>query len=422
MNQLNDHNRKLIDFFNESLELLNSKQLDEILSLDFADKTLRGLLSIEEMRAIGSFFTGKDLSQKAITSFTRPITNKSIIIDPTCGTGNLLIECSRNLKVYSSLSATLTKWGAVLRGYDLYESFVDATKLRLIIEALSRGAEKDCSLEQALLKLPNIQLRDTMSVTAEDLSDVTHAIMNPPFSSWESPQINYWKKGKVNAAGVVLDHYIRNLPAKCNVSAILPDVLRSGSRYEHWRTFVSSMLQGSASIEGRFNQHTDVDVFILEGTLTKTNQNIRWFDCSIAKTVLSDLYNVCVGPLVAYRDPQTGPSYPYVHSKNTAPWETIDSFIESRKYAGRVIQPPFVVIRRTSSPTDKYRALASIITGSQSVAVENHLIVVRPKDNTLKSCKELLRLLKNTNINDFLNNRIRCRHLTVGVIKSIPIM
>jgi len=422
MNQMKNHNRKLIDFFNKSLEHLNTKQFDEILNLDLADKNLRDLLSIDEMRAIGSFFTGQELSKKAILSFDLPFNDQSVIIDPTCGTGNLLIECSRNLKVSSSLSKTLLAWGKTLRGYDLYESFIDATKLRLILEALSRGAQKDCSLEQALSKLTNIQVRDTMSITANELSDVTHAIMNPPFSSWDSPQTHYWKKGKVNAAGVVFDHYIRNLPTGCNISAILPDVLRSGSRYEQWREFVSGHMQGSTSIEGRFNQHTDVDVFILNGTVTTKGQPIHWFEKTDSKQIISDLYDVRVGPLVAYRDPQIGNDHPYVHSKNTAPWETIDTFPEKRKYSGRVISPPFVAIRRTSSPTDKYRALASIIVGQRPVAVENHLIVVSPKDCSLVSCEKLLKLLKNNNTNDFLNNRIRCRHLTVGVVKSIPVL
>jgi hypothetical protein len=82
--------------------------------------------------------------------------------------------------------------------------------------------------------------------------------------------------------------------------------------------------------------------------------------------------------------------------------------------------PPFVVIRRTSSPSDKFRASGTIIAGKKAVAVENHLIVIRPKNSTLKDCNELLKLLKSEQTNNFLNERMRCRHLTVGIVKKIP--
>lgn len=79
-----------------------------------------------------------------------------------------------------------------------------------------------------------------------------------------------------------------------------------------------------------------------------------------------------------------------------------------------------MVIRRTSSPKDKYRASGAIISGKELVAVENHLIIIKPKNNTVKACNELLDLLKSESTNSFLNSRIRCRHLTVSAVKNIP--
>ena len=95
-------------------------------------------------------------------------------------------------------------------------------------------------------------------------------------------------------------------------------------------------------------------------------------------------------------------------------------FPESRRHEGKVYAPPFVAIRRTSRPGHPYRATATIIAGKIPVAVENHLIVCEPKNGTLRTCRELMRQLKTEAVNEFLNARIRCRHLTVGSVAAIP--
>lgn len=424
MNKFNPHNLILANFFDSSVSCADKEQLEQLVNLDSADAILRSFLSIEEMKEFGSFFTGQELTTLAVNSFETPITASSIVLDPTCGTGNLLIECSRRLKIEKTLSETLTTWGKCLRGYDIHESFVEASKLRLILEAINRGATKNCSIDEARLLLPEIKVLDAMCVTKSDLLGVTHILMNPPFSSWDSPKIDYWKPGKVNAAGVVFDHYLRTLPENCVISAILPDVLRSGTRYACWREFVASNVKGKIFIAGKFNKKTDIDVFIIHGCLkSETSNSITWFQESTNNNiaVVSDYFDVCIGPLVAYRDPELGVLAPYAHSKNTPVWENITKLSESRKFKGRLILPPFVVIRRTSSPSDKNRASSAIINENSPVAVENHLIVVRPKTGDIEECKKLLRTLKSPETNDFINRRIRCRHLTVGVIKDIPL-
>jgi hypothetical protein len=54
------------------------------------------------------------------------------------------------------------------------------------------------------------------------------------------------------------------------------------------------------------------------------------------------------------------------------------------------------------------------------VAIENHLLVLRPKDDSPKTCEELLGLLSLQRTNEWLNRRIRCRHLTVGALADLP--
>jgi len=419
MEQLSTHNQSLRYLIDNATQ----ESIAAIVDLDSIDTVLRQCLPLEQMREAGSFFTGQNLATKVINSFEKAITSNSRVLDPTCGAGNLLIECSRKLGVHGTLSETLAEWGNVLWGYDIHDSFIEASKLRLIIEALNRGVQKDCSIEEAMSYFKSIKVKDALLVTKNDLIGVTHVAMNPPFSIWESPNKNYWKRGKINAAGIVFDLFLRSLPKECVVVAILPEVLRSGSRYNLFRKFCSINMYAKCIPWGRFNKKTDVDVFILTGVIidNESNNSIMWQDDLGEYQSLSSKFNVCIGPLVAYRDIQVGNEYPYFHSKNTPSWETVEDSQETRKFQGKVISPPFLLIKRTSSPCDKYRAIATIINLKSMVAVENHLIVIKPINNSLKDCKKLLKSLKSDATNEFLNKRIRLRHLTVGAIKDIPL-
>lgn len=66
------------------------------------------------------------------------------------------------------------------------------------------------------------------------------------------------------------------------------------------------------------------------------------------------------------------------------------------------------------------RASAVLIRSDEPVAVENHLIVLTPRDGTIKTCKTLLEILACETTTEWLDKRIRCRHLTVGVLKELP--
>lgn len=418
MNQLILHNQKLRQLIEqEALDLT-----DHLVDLDNIDLVLRECLSIEEMREAGSFFTGQKLATAAIKKIEVAITQDSVVLDPTCGSGNLLVECSRVLGVEKTLSKTLQKWGEVLHGFDIHISFIEATKLRLILEALSRGVKKDCSVDEAVSLLKGIELKDALKVKKVELQSVTHVLMNPPFMLCDSPVKYYWKPGKMNAAGIFFDYYLRVLPKNCFIVAILPDVLRSGTRYSMFRDFCSLSMSASTQVWGRFNAKTNVDVFLLYGKLISgENEKVIEWQVNLGDyEKLSDKFDVCTGPLVAYRDLELGREYPYFHSKNTPAWEIVTEINETRKFKGTVISPPFILVKRTSSPSNKYRATATIINLKSMVAVENHLIVIKPKNNSLLECKKLMKVLRSDNTNNFLNKRIRLRHLTVQVIKDIP--
>ncbi|MDM3278938.1 MULTISPECIES: N-6 DNA methylase [Citrobacter] len=416
MNTLTSHNVAMREFLRSS----DKEQLRNSVDLDDIDTVLRKLLSIDEMRDAGSFFTGQTLASKAISSFNKPITHRSIVLDPTCGAGNLLIEASRKLGVEATLYDTLNQWGKVLWGFDIHQHFIEAAKIRIVIEAINRGVEQNCDMQEAFELLSHIHVKDALTIKAEEIQNVTHVIMNPPFTIWSSPKENYWKEGNVNAAGILFDKYVRLLPKKCLISAILPDVLRSGSRYSEFRKFISSSVNANVEIWGRFNRKTDVDVFLLSGMIQSNVEEIQWHSAMNQNSVIADYFNVTTGPLVAYRDPEEGTEYAYFYPKNCPKWETVKLAVERRRFSGKVFTPPFVVIKRTSSPSDRSRASATLINLNEPVAIENHMIVVTPKDGKVNTCKKLMRVLQSQQTNDFLNERIRLRHLTVGVIKDIP--
>lgn len=404
----------------EFLRSSDQEQLKNSVDLDDIDAVLRKLLSIDEMREAGSFFTGQALASKVLTSFKRPITLSSVVLDPTCGAGNLLIEASRKLGVETTLSETLKGWGKVLWGFDIHQHFIEAAKIRIVIEAINRGVEQDCGLDEAIGLLSNICAKNALTTKPDEIKNVTHVVMNPPFTIWSSPKENYWKEGNVNAAGILFDKYLRVLPKGCLISAILPDVLRSGSRYHEFRKFVSDSMDANVEIYGRFNNKTDVDVFLLSGVNECSSCDIQWHSFVNNNSTVADYFHVRTGPLVAYRDPEEGDEYAYFYPKNCPKWQVVKHVVEKRKFTGRVLQPPFVVIKRTSSPSDRSRASATLINLNEPVAIENHMIVVTPKDGKINTCKKLMRILQSQQTNDFLNERIRLRHLTVGVIKDIP--
>ncbi|MGP8954212.1 N-6 DNA methylase [Enterobacter mori] len=404
-----------------SVQLLANEGYSNFLNHDFSDLLVRKSFDKEVMRQSGCFFTGKKLTSFLLASVDKKSCEGAIFLDPTCGLGNLLIEASKSLPVFKELDETLYYWGNHLVGYDIFNEFIEGTKLRVIIEAINRGAKNNCSIEKAMSLIHRIEKKDVMSLNINELKDVTHALLNPPFSNWNSPRTNYWKNGKINSAGIIIDHLIRILPSETKILAILPDVLRSGSRYHEFRKFLECNISGNVEIWGKFSTKTDVDVFIIKG-IKKVDFNtpIIWNINDEIGEKLEDHYDISIGPLVAYRHVNEGIDTLYLHQKNSPTGLVLQEICERINFKGRLTKPPFVVIKRTSSPKDKIRASATIINCAEPVAVENHLIILSPKDKSFKKCQELMEILASEITTNYLNDRIRLRHLTISAVKSIP--
>lgn len=407
-----------------------SKSISDFLSgksqelVDFTNEEsaeiIRKTLTIDELRENGIFFTGNTLSIEACRKLTN-ITSKSKILDPTCGNGNLLVSILDKLPKKKSLRDTITIWGKILYGFDLFPEFIETAKLRIIREALKNCKIIDITdIIELKTLLSNIQ-QGNIFEQRNTLEIITHILMNPPFVYQKATTT--WASGKINSAALIFDFCISNIQDSTQIAAILPNVLKSGTRYGKWRNRIGSMIENlELSFDTLFDKNTNVDVFILSG-IKRMNINNHWPINEINNYSISSYFDISVGPYVPHRAKHEGKEFLYIKPLNIPIWKTINvnSIEKTVHFDGTVVQPPFLVIRRTSSPKDKNRASASIIVGRKDVVVENHLIICKPKDNTIETCQKLLNYLKSNYINDYLNKNIRCRHITVSILKEIPV-
>jgi hypothetical protein len=247
--------------------------------------------------------------------------------------------------------------------------------------------------------------------------------MNPPFTVRPILEQFDWATGNVSMAAMFLSHCVQHADDGTHVVAVLPEVLRTGDRYKHWRTHVEEY----ASIRrvrryGQFDKYTDVDVFVaaLVVGAAKGRSSPWWRTAGSRAETVSDYFDVSVGPVVPFRDKKVGVRAPFLNARSAARWLTVWRVPTFRKYSGRLHRPPFVVIRRTSRPDDNHRAIGTIIRGSEPIAVENHLLVARPKDRRVATCEALLRVLIRPETTKWFNERIRCRHITAAALKDLP--
>jgi hypothetical protein len=338
--------------------------------------------------------------------------------------GNLLIAAARKLPLGRTLNETLKRWGRQLSGTDIHPKFVEGAKTRLVILAQQRHGLKSLGVTSITGLFPGIRVADGLT-QHQAFARATHLALNPPFVLTAAPDGCKWAGGRVTAAANFVITALEHAKSGAQLIALLPDVLRSGSFTEKWRKRVEELaVVRLVESCGIFDESADVDVFILRvkrRTKNSTAKSVPWTSAPAQtnKTV-GDYFDVHVGRVVPHRDPETGKNHPYIHARCVPMWKIMREFAESRRHEGKVYKPPFVVIRRTSRPGHPYRAAATVIAGKKSVAVENHLIVCEPKAQTQAMCKKLMRQLKTKYVNKYLDERIRCRHLTVGAVAAIP--
>jgi hypothetical protein len=396
-------------------------------------KTLRELVAPADLQAAGAFFTGEPMADELVASIPADSLATITAFDPSCGGGNLLLAIARRFALAPTLIETIADWSERLYGMDIHPEFVRATRARLMLLVTLRGLTEagpdffNCQAPSLAASFPHLVAADSLQTT---WPRVELYLLNPPFNKQIVPRWCKWATSKTSLAALFVSKCLIGAEPASLVRAILPDVLRSGSNYNKWRRHVQHL----ASIEaidplGQFDDDTNVDVFRL--TLTTggrlMEQPVIWVDntppAEITETI-GDRYQISVGKVVPHRDPKEGPDYPYLDVHYVKPWATIVAGEARRQYPGTAFTPPFVVVRRNSRAKDSQRATGTIIAANseqpEQVAVENHLLVLTPQNGTLAECEALLERLQNPATNEWLNTRIRCRHLTVGSVQSIP--
>jgi hypothetical protein len=272
--------------------------------------------------------------------------------------------------------------------------------------------------------LPKVIVADAAQdlVTAEG---ATQIVLNPPYGKVRAPEGCSWATGKVSQAAIFAERCVSAAAPGTRLVAILPDVRRSGSFYARWRKRIEERTTiDSVQIVGAF-EGADVDVFILRlivGDVPIRSAAAKWYspDGNGGGSV-GDQFDVHVGAVVLHRHREIGPSRPFVMARDMPAWSTVDMVHgKRRRFNGRTFQPPFIVVRRTSAPREKRRAVGTLVLGTQPVAVENHLLVLLPKDGQAARCRQVLKVLGNRQTDRRLNGRIRCRHLTVSALRELP--
>lgn len=382
-----------------------------------AYSAFRKTVDIKTRREIGAFFSSENFAALLASKLLGMIDEDALVLDPTCGIGDLLLARAAQLPLRETLEETLYAWGARLAGFDTRDDLVRLCKVRLCIMARSRGGF-DEEIDP-LAHFPNILVQDMFAEESSRLLGAADAVVfNPPFGKIAWHEKLDWAAGEINAAAIFLDHLTLNIRATVPVAAVLPEVLRCGARYGRFRAALADRgYSGSFEARGQFDSWTDVDVFTT--LLTRSHGQLWQLPIEPAKFSLGDRFEVRVGTVVPHRDPLAGPERAYICAKTTPAWSSFTP-TASRHHTGRAFLPPFVAIRRTSSPSDKMRAVGTIVEGGEPVAVENHLLVAIPNDGSVQSCEALLALLRSQATNDRLNDLMRCRHLTTGAIRSLP--
>lgn len=375
-------------------------------------------------RQQGAYFTSAKMAAKLANALAVDADFQHTYFDPTCGAGDLLLAVAKKLPVADTLQRTLADWGQCLAGCDISPEFVRLARARLVLLAAKRCRVRPSKGSLALSgTFPNIFAADFLSHSGRTRrTDVV--IMNPPFGYTRAPDECEWAQGRVSAAAMFAERAIQESHDGTRIAAILPDVLRSGSRYKRWRSTIDALgsIRGERSL-GLFDRWADVDVYLLDFLKTSDRQES-------AKAVIQSStkrsggvhkrFAVHVGAVVPHRHKAVGPVVQYIHARSLPAWGECECIVENRQFSGRLFQPPFVAVRRTSSPNDRKRAVATLVHGKESVAAENHLIVMLPRDGTTRSCRDLIVRLQSSKTDDWINSRLRCRHLTTAVLADMP--
>lgn len=390
-------------------------------SLDGApSRELGRLVALSARRKAGAFFTTSKL-RDGVFKKALPATPKFLsALDPSCGAGDLLIRWSDRLQLGRSLDETLVQWGGLLSGVDTQPEFIRLARARLVLAAAARHQE--AGVCQPLDRY------FTGFVIGDGLERLRNepfpawVLQNPSFASFSAPEWFPHGKGKVSMAAAFVSAWLQKARPGQQSVAILPDVLRTGSRYRSWRESIERTSQiTKLSILGQFAADVDIDVFLLslKAQTQSQTQPTWWQPVPEELPSLRSKPKVSVGTVVPHRDLETGPVHSFLTANNLPHRRVVDAPSTTRAYTGKLFHPPFVAVRRTSRPGQSPRALATIVRGSEPVAVENHLIVIEPRKGGFSECERIAAKLEDPASTKWLDQRLGVRHLTTVALSDL---
>ena len=392
---------------------------------------LRQLVGLKDRRDSGAFFTSSALADLAWQPLNHSLSRKSVIVDPACGAGSLLIPGLRSLLKLTKVESACQQ----IRGRDLVESFVAASRARLSLTVAQERLALTGPQKVPAVLFPEVRPGNGLSEMNSLLDGATHIVLNPPYNPIAAPGNCDWAIGRINHAALFAHAAISCMPPGARIVGILPDVLRSGPRYTPWRAEIQKMAEINQIIPwGIFDQQTDVHVFVVHMTklakpsITNTSQvelGIRVHDYenrpeNVVSPTVSRYFKISVGSVVPHRHAEVGPVRPFASARQLPAWEAVTEIRPTRRFSGRCESPPFVAIRRTSRPGQSPRARATIVGGKTQIAVDNHLIIAQPLDGSEQRCAQLLEVLRATATTDWLDSRYRCQHLPNEAIANLP--
>lgn len=383
-----------------------------------AGRQLRLAIPIDDLRRSGAFFTGEALASRLLALVPDSVERYS---DPACGCGDLLLAASSRLPVKSSLEETLHDWNQWLSGRDVVPEFIRVCRARLVMAAIRRGARPSRGSGRPTDLLDSISVGNSSELSHRS---GTAVLFNPPYGLVSAPNDCSWTTGKTTGAAVFLDQLLDSCAPGVRIAALLPEVIRAGSRYERLRAEIENRLQiSSIQPEGLFDALTDVDVFLLAGERRQPgllDKEVSWVPGPPSQQ-LGEICDVRIGPVVANRDPHLGPWRLYLEARDIG-GKTEFSPKRHRRFKGTLFDPPFVAVGRTNraNRSEGPRLRGTVVLAAAPVAVENHLVVLLPKDNSIPACEQIVQVVESKQASDFMDHRLRCRHLTVKALREMP--
>lgn len=389
---------------------------------------LRQGIPVEVRRSYSTFFTSSALRTRLVAPYQNLVSTGAAVLDPACGAGDLLLAAIGALPRTWTAAKLRRHVAARFHGRELVPVLAEVARDRL---QLAVAMVTHSGYPPTTISLPKVRAGDGLGADVE-YARAELVLLNPPYGRVVLPQSEDWGEGLTSEAAPFTLGVLRRCQAGTYVAAILPDVLRSGSRYRKWRDQVEKVADvEQVEVIGLFDAWTDIDVFIMHMRVRawqgapRAGRSNAWcgdLHAEPSAVALADVADVSVGDVVPHRHPEAGPSVPYL-SVHSAPIGATVRSAPTRRFAGRLHQAPFVAVRRTSAPTRGRgsRIATSIVDGQLGlVAVENHLIVVKPRVDGIEACLQLSKQLTHPSVTAWLEGRLRTRHLTKQAMLEIP--